>query len=203
MVHYLKGILVKREADRMIVDIHGIGYSVLTTSQTLGEFEENDEIKVYTRMLIKDEEMILIGFSSVLELEVFDYLRTVSGVGIKSALSILGTLDLSGLIRAIVDEDHPALTVVSGIGKKTAQRIVIELKDKFSKQYGASGMAGGVTSNVPMSHEGGSKREDVRDALAGLGYQVPEINRVFSQLDWDAMTLEQLIRESLKLLMKV
>lgn len=203
MYHYMKGVLIKREPDRLIIENHGIGYEVLSTVQTIGEFEENEEIKVYTRLVIKDEEMILIGFSSQLELEVFDYLRTVSGVGIKSALSILGTLDLSGLIRAIIDEDFKALTVVSGIGKKTAQRIIIELKDKFAKHY-LDGAHSGVQSqgSFAVASADTGKRTDVREALAALGYQSGEINQVFNQLDWDNLPLEELIRQALKLLMK-
>ncbi len=203
MYHYMKGMLVKQEIDRIILENGGIGYDILTTSRSVQEFEENKEIKVFTRLVVKEEEMILIGFSSLIELEIFDFLRTVSGVGIKSALSILNTLDLSGLIQSIIDEDYKPLTAVSGIGKKTAQRIIIDLKDKFAKHYAYEKDAGLSEVTLRSSEIGGSgKKTDVRDALMSLGYKSAEINHVYRDLDWDHLEVEELIRESLKLLMK-
>ena len=203
MYHYMKGMLVKHETDRIILENNGIGYEIMTTMNSIQELDENEEIKIFTRLVVKDEEMILIGFSTLLELEVFDFLRTVSGVGIKSGLSILNTLDLSGLIRSIIDEDYKALTAVSGIGKKTAQRIIIELKDKFAKHYAYDRKLEIGDSSVKAYDSGTEKlRTDVQEALISLGYKTNEINQVFRSLNWEGSSVEDLIRESLKLLMK-
>lgn len=203
MYHYLKGILVKREADRIIVENNGIGYEIFTSINSIEDYEENSEVKVYTRLIVKDEDIILIGFASILELEVFELLKTVSGVGIKSSLGILNVLGMNHVIAAVVDEDFALLTSVSGIGKKTAQRIVIELKDKFSKKYGERLFDNdAVEGSQPSTSISKSKQKDVRDALTSLGYSPSEVNHVIKMLDTNAYDLETLIKEALKLLMK-
>lgn len=203
MYHYLKGKFVKRDSDRIIVENNGIGYEIFTSINSIEDYEENSEIKVYTRLIVKDEDIVLIGFATILELEVFELLKTVSGVGIKSSLGILNMLGLNHVISAVVDEDFALLMTVSGIGKKTAQRIVIELKDKFSKKYGDkiydTDAEGGIQ---PTSNISKSKQKDVRDALVSLGYTPTEVNHVIKMLDTNAYDLETLIKEALKLLMK-
>ena len=203
MYHYLKGIFVKRDTDRIIVENNGIGYEIFTSINSIEDYEVNSEVKVYTRLIVKDEDIILIGFASILELEVFELLKTVSGVGIKSSLGILNVLGLNHVISAVVDEDFALLTTVSGIGKKTAQRIVIELKDKFSKKYGDQFLDNdAVEGSQPLSSISKSKQKDVRDALTSLGYSPSEVNHVIKMLDTNAYDLETLIKEALKLLMK-
>ena len=201
MYHYVKGLLVKKNVSSIIVENNNIGYEIFTSMQTISELEENSEVKVYTRLIVKDEEMILIGFSSKLELEVFEMLKTVSGVGIKSALSVLNSMSLNHLIAYVLDEDFKSLTAAPGIGKKSAQRIIIELKDKFSKKY-----KGSIDTTLEMdslvNDNFSSKRNDVRSALQSLGYSSGEINNVIKQLDFDKMDIETLIKEGLKLLLK-
>jgi Holliday junction DNA helicase RuvA len=201
MLHYLKGNLVKKELDRLIIETNGVGFEVLTTFNSLQEYNENEEIKIFTRLIVKDEEMILIGFASTLELEVFDLLRTVSGVGIKSGLSILSTVDLNRLVGAVINEDYSVLTAVSGVGKKTAQRIVIELKDKFIKKYQNLPINPNNDSGM-LSIGDASRTSDVRDALISLGYRPQEISQVIAKLDTEAMDVEVLIKQALLMLMK-
>jgi|LGOV01.1.fsa_nt_gb Holliday junction DNA helicase RuvA len=201
MYHYVKGLLVKKNISSIIVENNNIGYEVFTSMQTISEFEENSDVKVYTRLIIKDEEMILIGFSSKLELEVFEMLKTVSGVGIKSALSILNSMSLNHLITCVLDEDFKTLTIAPGIGKKSAQRIIIELKDKFSKKY-HDNIDDTMAIDSLVNESFSSKRNDVKSALQSLGYSSGEINNVIKQLDLDKMDIEDLIKEGLKLLLK-
>ncbi|MBN2260814.1 MAG: Holliday junction branch migration protein RuvA [Clostridiales bacterium] len=203
MYHYIRGMVVKRNLNNIIVENNGIGYEIQTSMQTVSEVEENSEAKIYTKLIVKDEEVILIGFSSVLELEVFELLKTVSGVGIKSSLNILSTINLTHLISSVIDEDVKILMSVSGIGKKSAQRIIIELKDKFIKKYQnhvEENNASFTMNNDSLNHS--SKRNDVKMALESLGYSSSEINHVLQQLDLDSMDIEVLIKEGLKLLLK-
>lgn len=203
MYNYIKGILVKQEIDRIIVENNDIGYEIMTTANSLQDYEENSEIKVYTRQIIKDEEILLIGFTSILELEMFDLLRTVSGVGIKSALNVLNTLNINFLVNAIIEEDYNSLTTVSGIGKKTAQRMIIELKDKFTKKFEnySIGMDKIINNDIDNS-EILAKRLDIRNALTSLGYSSSEINHVIKQLDINNLEIEDIIKEALKILMR-
>ncbi|MEA3424245.1 MAG: Holliday junction branch migration protein RuvA [Bacillota bacterium] len=201
MYHYLKGLLVKKNISSIIVENNNIGYEVFTSMQTISELEENSEVKVYTRLIIKDEEMILIGFSSKLELEVFEMLKTVSGVGIKSALSILNSMSLNQLITCVLDEDFKTLTIAPGIGKKSAQRIIIELKDKFSKRY-HDNIDNTMVIDSLVDDSSSNKRNDVKSALQSLGYSSGEIHNVIKQLDLEKTDIETLIKKGLKLLLK-
>lgn len=197
MYHYLKGLLVKKNISSIIVENNNIGYEVFTSMQTISELEENSEVKVYTRLIIKDEEMILIGFSSKLELEVFEMLKTVSGVGIKSALSILNSMSLNQLITCVLDEDFKTLTIAPGIGKKSAQRIIIELKDKFSKRY-HDNIDNTMVIDSLVDDSSSNKRNDVKSALQSLGYSSGEIHNVIKQLDLEKTDIETLIKKGLK-----
>ena len=201
MYHYIKGLLVKESLNSIIVENNNIGYEIFTSMQTISEFEENIEVKVFTRLIVKDEDLILIGFSSKLELEVFEMLKTVSGVGIKSALSILNSMSLNHLIACVLDEDYKELTIAHGIGKKSAQRVVIELKDKFSKKY-HDNIDDAMEIDSLVDDSCSSKRNDVKSALESLGYSMGEINNVIKQLDLDTKDIETLIKEGLKLLLK-
>ena len=203
MYNYIKGILVKYEVDRIIVENNDIGYEIMTTVNSIQDYEENSEIKVFTRQIIKDEEILLIGFTSMLELEMFDLLRTVSGVGIKSALNVLNTLNINFLVNAIIEEDYNSLTTVSGIGKKTAQRMIIELKDKFTKEFeNYSIEMDKIINNDLDNSEILAKRSEIRNALLSLGYTSSEINHVLKQLDFNSLEIEDIIKESLKILMR-
>ncbi|OPL07949.1 MAG: hypothetical protein AVO33_02400 [delta proteobacterium ML8_F1] len=204
MYHYLKGLLVKKNTQgSLILENNGIGYEILTTVLTLEELEEGTEVKVYTKMILREEEFILIGFSTPLELEIFELLKTVSGVGIKSALKVLSSLSLSQLIDAVVTEDYTLLTTVPGVGKKSAQRMVIELKDQFSRRYAPGEFALGNEVDGGLTGRGqGSKRQEVTEAFASLGYSPREINQVLQALDIQEMAIDAILKEGLKLLLK-
>lgn len=204
MYHYLKGLLVGKDTEGVItVENGGIGYEILTSLLTLEELEEGAEVKVFTKMILREEELILIGFSTPLELEIFELLKTVSGVGIKSALKVLSTLSLSHLIDAVVTEDFQLLTTVPGVGKKSAQRMVIELKDQFAKRYTLEEVSGNIESlAIPASGGQGTKRQEVKEAFASLGYSAKEINQILQTLDIRDMEFDAILKEGLKLLLK-
>jgi Holliday junction DNA helicase RuvA len=204
MYRYLKGLLVNKDiAGAITVENGGIGYEILTSLLTLEELEVGSEVKVFTKMILREEELILIGFSTPLELEIFELLKTVSGVGIKSALKVLSTLSLSHLIDAVVTEDYQLLTTVPGVGKKSAQRMVIELKDQFARRYALGEVPGGGEGS-PLSQAGGqgTRRQEVKEAFASLGYSPREINQILQTLDIGEMEFDAILKEGLKLLLK-
>lgn len=201
MYNYLKGILIRKDENKIIVENNGIGYEIFTSINSIQEFEENSEVKIFTRLVLKDEGIFLIGFSGELELEIFELLNSVSGVGIKSALNILNTVNVKILISVIAEEDFKVLTTVPGVGKKTAQRIIIDLKDKFEKKYVDSSY--GFIDKETESVESKGKRTDIRLALQSLGYSSSEINMVLNKLDIENDELDILLKEALKLLMKI
>ncbi len=126
MLDYIKGRIVERGEDYIILEKEGFGFKVLTPSN-FGE----EEVKVYTKVNIKEDELILYGFKTIEERDLFDKFLTVSGVGVKHAFSILKKYSVGELIQIIEEGDVDALTEVQGIGKKTAQRIILELKGKL------------------------------------------------------------------------
>ncbi|WP_293444491.1 Holliday junction branch migration protein RuvA [Persephonella sp.] len=127
MLEYIKGRVISKGEDHIILERGGFGFRVLTPSV----FDEKDEVKVFTRISIKEDEIIVYGFRTVEERDLFDKLLTVSGVGVKHAFSILKRYSVGELLKIIEEGDVEALTDVQGVGKKTAQRIILELKGKL------------------------------------------------------------------------
>ena len=127
MLEYIKGRIVSRGDNYIILEKEGFGFKILTPS----DFEGKEEVKAFTRVSIKEDEIIIYGFKSIEERDLFDKLLTVSGVGVKHAFSILKRYSVGELIQIIEEGDVNALTEVQGVGKKTAQRIILELKGKL------------------------------------------------------------------------
>ena len=134
MIQYIKGIYGGRFPGGVILETNGIGYMVhVPENSTIYVAEEGQSVKAYTRMIFREDDVSLYGFSNPEELRFFDQLITVNGVGAKAALSILSILPPSEIQKAILFQDVALLTRANGIGKKTAERIVLELKDKIDK----------------------------------------------------------------------
>lgn len=195
MIAFIKGKLADIQAGSVVLDVGGIGYRVqvpLSLQHRLPA--QGSELMLYTSLVVRDDGFYLYGFQSESELDFFLKLLNVSGVGPKGALAVLSIYAPSELGRAIFGEDIALLTRVPGIGKKTAGRIVLELKDK---------LAGLITAADPESI-GIGREIDALDALEALGYSLVEARRAVkeAQADLENPQVEQLVKSALRLLMK-
>ncbi len=196
MFYYLNGTVAHIGPYLAVVDCGGVGYACRTTNYTISNLTKGAQAKLYTYLHVREDIFELYGFSSEGELSSFQMLLGVSGVGPKAALAILSSNTPEGLALAIVSENEKALTCAPGIGKKIAQRIILELKDKLAKGQlttsNAESFAGGVTI-IPEN-----KTSEASAALAVLGYSQPEITAALNGLDVEQLTLEQIIKQALK-----
>jgi len=194
MFDYLNGIVVESGEDYIVIDIGGIGYRVFTSSNTISNIKENNKEKIFTHLHVKENDLVLYGFSSKNELEIFKLLLSVTGVGPKAALSLLSYLKPKDLIIAIQTKNAKALTQAPGIGKKTAERIMLELKDKTS-----------ISSDIiiDIDEVNGNNMPEVIDALMSLGYSYSEAASAFSKVKYKEKSLDNLIKEALKQLSRI
>ena len=200
MFYYLNGTVAHVEPYLAVIDCGGVGYACRTTNYTVSKLSVGKAAKLYTHLYVREEIFELYGFSSESELGCFRMLIGVSGVGPKAALAILSSNSPAGLAMAIVSDNEKALTSAPGIGKKIAQRIILELKDKLAKGQltmgGGETFAGGVTI-IPEN-----KASEASAALAVLGYSQSEIAVALKGIDLDGMSLESVIKQALKKMVK-
>ena len=194
MFDYLKGSIADIELNRVVVETAGIGFSVYTTANTIGSLKHNEAAKLFIREVIREDTFDLYGFSSVKERNCFDMLTSVSGIGPKAAVSILSVNTPEMLAMAVVNNDLSTLTAAQGIGKKIAQRVILELKDKISKEIGSD------ITEIPVSSVPAGKNavSDAVLALGVLGYSTSEIMPVIKANNVEGMTTEQIIKLVLK-----
>lgn len=187
MIAFLDGQVVEKGADRVLLSVAGVGYEVLTPAHTsAGLPAPGRRAQLFTRLQVRDESMVLYGFSSSDERTLFDQLVTVSGVGPKAALAVLSVLKPDALRRAVVTGDVASLTLVPGIGKKVAGRLIVDLKDKLGVDGTGDGAATGVVS-------------EVREALLALGLSPQEARDALSGLSVDGDgSVEDLLRQALR-----
>ena len=184
-----------------VIDCGGVGYACMTTNNTLSQLKKGEKKKLYTYLNVGESIFDLYGFATQNELNSFKLLLGVSGVGPKAALAILSANTPEGLAMAIVTEDAKSLTAAQGIGKKIAQRIILELKDKMAKET-ASGLdfSGGKGAAVPAVFT--SKATEAAAALAVLGYSTQEVQMALKGVDVENLPLEEIIRQGLKKMVK-
>jgi Holliday junction DNA helicase RuvA len=190
MIAFLRGRVLEKHPNRLIVDVAGVGYDVsvpLSTFYTAGD--EGSEISLRVHTHVREDQLALFGFATPLELATFERLITISGIGPKLALSVLSGMESRDLISAIQRGDVARLTRIPGVGKKTAERIVIELRDRLPQ---ALESAGAVAAVVPED----AMREDLISALTNLGYHRQSIDKVVDKIS-DA-TFENALRSALK-----
>ena len=199
MFYYLNGVVAEMEANLAVIDCGGVGYACDTTNYTLSQLKKGERAKLYTYMNVREDAVELFGFASQSELHSFKLLLGVSGVGPKAALSILSANTPANLAMAVVMGDEKALTAAPGIGKKIAQRIILELKDKLAKEQSSfSGDSGAI---LPVAVPDDKVRE-AGAALAVLGYSASEVAAALKGIDMDALPLEEIIRQALKRMVK-
>ena len=198
MFYYVSGTVAEIGPNLAVIDCGGVGYACATTNYTISRLKKGERAKLFTYLHVREEIFELFGFSSQQELSSFKMLIGVSGVGPKAALAILSSTTPNNLALSIVTGDEKALTAAPGIGKKIAQRIILELKDKLAKEQTSFSSDG----PVPVIAAGGAnKAGEASAALAVLGYGTPEIAAALKGVDME-QPLEEIIRQALKTMVR-
>ena len=193
MIAYLKGRIISKRNGSVIIDVKDVGYQVAVGENLFNELLLGSETELYTYHHVREEASDLYGFKSVPDLEIFEMLLSVSGVGPKSALGVLSVASYDDVVQSILRGDANLLIKVSGIGKKTAERIVLELKTKIMKVAG-SGSVSGLESN--------SYGSDEIDALMSLGYSLSEARAALSAIPNDLTDSGARVKAALKMMKK-
>ncbi len=194
MYAYIEGAIAARAQNELVVDVGGVGYLLSCSAATLAAAPQTGErMRVFTWLSVREDALELFGFATVEEREMFHSLRGVSGIGPKTALAILGSMPLRDLSIAIVMGDTTALARAPGIGKKTAQRIALELKEKISQDDIA--YPGDV---APLSAPGMDAEREAMQALQQLGYSAQEAARAVSRVRGQADTADGLLKLALR-----
>jgi len=186
MIYLLKGTIELSAEKYVIVDVSGVGYKVYISGNTFKNLpKKGEKIKLYTHLYLRENVMELYGFLKPEELEIFELLISISGIGPKGALNVLTVVSIDTLKKAIANEESAILTKVSGIGGKMAEKIILELKNKISDEF--------LGKEVSVDSE-------AIDALMGLGYRLQEAREVLKKVPKDIEGVENRVREALKLL---
>ena len=179
----------------------GIGFEInIPAGSPLYKYGEGEEITVFTAMIVKEDDISLYGFHNMESLDLFRMLITVSGIGAKGAMAIMGSMSADELRRAILFEDVKEISKANGIGKKTAERLILELKDKIGKLAGASDTAlstAGMTETA-LAAEAGDARTEAICALVSLGYSKAEAFSAVAKVPEEGLTGEEYIKRALK-----
>lgn len=196
MLYHLNGTVTDIDINLAVIDCGGVGYAVNTTAGTLSSLRINEKAKLYISEYIKEDCFELFGFSTMSEKRCFEMLLTVSGIGPKAAQAILCAITPDGLALAIMNGDDKAISAAQGVGKKIAQRVILELKDKVSKEMGRASVE--LPAAAVLSAEAGTNKSDAIAALMVLGYGAAEINAAIKKLDIADMSTEQIVKTALK-----
>lgn len=205
MIYCLTGELIILDAlsCNAVIDCQGVGYRCTVTSNTVTKLagQMNKTVRLYTHMAVREDAVELYGFHDTDETEAFKLLITVSGIGPKAGISILSAMTPTALAEAIAAEDAKAISKAQGIGAKTAARVVLELKDKYLKQFPVAGTAEAPKSSGRKAVVNSTSLSDARDALIVLGYSQSEAMSALRGVDTSAPT-EDIIKQALLNLMK-
>lgn len=192
MFYFVKGKVEIIDANLVVIDAGGVGYAINTSTTSASSVKRGDQAIFYTYLHVREDIFELYGFASQSELNCFKQLISVSGVGPKAALAILSAITPERLSLSIVTGDEKALCAAQGVGKKLAQRVILELKDKITAVQ---------TEGEPITSEdlsGGDNMEDALSALMALGYQRAAASKALSGFKGKGLKTEELIREALK-----
>ncbi len=195
MFYYLSGTVALIDANLAVIDCGGVGYKCFTSNYTLASLQTGKPARLYTYCNIREDAFDIFGFSSREELRCFERLLGVSGVGPKAALAILSVVSPDQLTLAVMTQDEKTLTMAQGVGKKMAQRILLELKDKLGAQQLEISTGAQVSGAAPVH---GSKTAEATAALASLGYSQAEIGAALKGLNVESMTVEEIVRQALR-----
>ena len=203
MFAYIKGSLEMKFKDYLVIDVGGIGYKIFMSENAINSIGQvGDIVKVFTYYRVREDDISIYGFKTQEELRMFELLLSVSGVGAKSALSMLSCIEPSEFALAVISNNVKVLTQIPGIGNKSAQRIILELKDKLKAEQTEQTESTAKTSTSKSVIE---ENNDVQEAISGLmvlGFARKDIEKAFEHLDVNSLSLEDLIKKGLILLSK-
>lgn len=197
MIGRLRGIIIEKQPPELVLDVQGVGYELSAPMSTFFNLPAvNDEVTLFTHMVVREDAQLLYGFASERERLLFRSLLKVNGVGAKLALTILSGSDVDTFARSVQEGDTASLTRLPGVGKKTAERLIVEMRDRLKEVSTAMGLDNIVTGAAPAP-AAGAKNEAV-EALMALGYKAAEADKMLRSFDTEGMTTEQLIRQALQ-----
>jgi Holliday junction DNA helicase RuvA len=190
MIGSLRGKLIFKQAPAITIECNGVGYDVETPMSTFFELPAvGEELFLFTHLVVREDAQLLYGFATDDERRLFRSVIKVRGIGAKIGLAVLSAMSVAGFNRCIEYEDTASLSKIPGIGKKTAERLIIEMRDRIDKSV--------ATDTVKVTVEQGAKSEAV-DALVSLGYKPAEVNKLIGSLDVDGQSAEDIIRLALR-----
>lgn len=195
MIGRLRGIILEKQAPDLVLDVQGVGYEVAAPMSTFIHLPNiNEEVMLFTHLIVREDAQLLYGFSTIRERLLFRSLLKVNGVGAKLALTILSGSDVDEFSRSVQEGDTASLTRLPGVGKKTAERLIIEMRDRLKDISGAMGLKPVVSAAAKLA---GAKDEAV-EALTSLGYKPVEAEKMVRSLDTDGLNTEQIIKLALQ-----
>lgn len=202
MISFIRGKVYTMGESSCVVDTGALGYEVFMTRRDLGRLSSGKEVFLHTYFQVREDAMVLFGFLKKDDLEVFRLLLGISGVGPKAALGILGAISANDLRFAVLSEDVKTISGAPGVGKKTAQKIVLELKDRFNLssafEKALDEQAGGILPAEGASSLEGPKKEAI-EALVALGYTMPEASKAVAKVELsEGMDVEAILKAALK-----
>lgn len=194
MIAYIKGNIEIKAKEYIIIEVNGIGYKIFMSSSAINELEQGKNAKIYTYLKVKEDDVSLYGFLNNEELVTFELLIGVGGIGAKSAITILSNITPSKFALAVITNNVNALKKLPGIGPKTAQRIILELKDKMKTQEAIEDEESPLEVAISLDN----KANDAIEALCVLGYARRDIENVITKIDTSNLTVEDIIKQGLK-----
>ena len=201
MYEYIKGLVTEKKNDYIVIENNGIGFKLFCPLSTISSLQENiKDTKVYTHLYVREDNMSLFGFATTEEKFMFELLLTVSGVGPKASISMVSSISPSKFSLCVITGDAKTLTKAQGIGLKTAQRIILELKDKLKKENISEDMILDSQDEVGGSMKG--NKEEAVGALLVLGYTYQEALKAVIKAYSDDKSLEDIVKDALKLMMR-
>lgn len=198
MIGQIRGIILSKQPPQIVIDVHGVGYEIDAPMGTFYQLPEaGREVTLLTHLIIREDAHLLFGFYTKEERQLFRTLLRVNGVGPKLALTILSSAEPQEFVRCVLNNDTAGLVKLPGVGKKTAERLVIEMRDKLSDWYQPAAGEGAILakSTPPVRHQA---LQDAIAALVSLGYKQPEANRIVTKIDDGLAGSEELIRQALR-----
>ncbi len=193
MLEYIKGKVESIENEYLVLEAGNIGYMIFMAKRELMELILNSDVLIYTRLVVREDSMTIYGFKNKSTRDIFDLLTMVTGIGPKLAMGVLNDTEISFILTSILNEDVKSLTEIPGIGKKTAQRLILELKDKVERLNIAFEPLEEMTSNKNPD------KSSALEALISLGYNEYEAKNALENVD-DELEISQMIREALKIM---
>lgn len=202
MLAYVKGELAQKQIGYVVIDVGGLGYKIFMSEPSIDDIGNiGDTVKVHTYYKVSEDDISLFGFNSQEELRMFELLISVSGIGAKTAIAMLACIEPSQFAIAVISDDIDTLKKIPGVGPKSAQRIVLELKDKMKKEQQIAELTNASLeqkSKVKKIIVADSKVQEATDALQVLGYTKKDVEKALEQIDTADLSVEDIIKKALR-----